>query len=82
LPEPELTTRFQGWSTANARRLARFIRNYLPGNYAPPEFHRHRYPGISLRELNERISRIQQLLGDHREIHTDQLFDQTYLMSS
>jgi len=81
LPLPAVIDRIQGWSVASARRLVRFIRNYLPGNYAPPEFHRHRYPGISLQELNARVARIQQLLGDHREIHTDQLFDQTFQMS-
>ncbi len=81
LPKPGVTNRIQGWGVASARRFVRFIRNYLPGNYAPPEFHRHRYPGISQQELNTRISRIQQLLGNPGEIHTEQLFDQTYRMS-
>jgi hypothetical protein len=77
-PAPSLRNRVQGWSLAAARRLSRHIRKKLPGNHAPPEFHQHRYPGISVQQLKARISRFQQLLGDDSRITAEQISDQIF----
>jgi surface carbohydrate biosynthesis protein len=77
-PAPSLRNRVQGWSLAATRRLSRHIRKKLPGNHAPPEFHQHRYPGISVHQLKERISRFQQLLGDDSRITAEQISDQIF----
>jgi surface carbohydrate biosynthesis protein len=81
VPKPELNLRVRGWTLANWRRFNRYIRKYLPGKHAPEEFHRHRYPGISLPELNTRISKLQQVIGDSTQLKTDQISDQIFLMS-
>jgi hypothetical protein len=80
LPKPELNQRVRGSTLANWRRFNRYVRKYLPGKHAPEEFHRHRYPGISLQELNAKISTLQQVIGDDRELKTDQISDQIFLM--
>jgi surface carbohydrate biosynthesis protein len=80
LPKPTFNRRTLGCGLANWRRFNRYIRNYLPGKHAPAEFHRHRYPGITLQELNMRISRLQQVIGDSSKLKTDQILDQIFLI--
>jgi surface carbohydrate biosynthesis protein len=78
--KPAQIRRVYGWSLANLRRFSRYIRKNLPGKHAPQEFHRHRYPGISLSELNMRISRLQQVIGDRTTLNTEQISDQIFLI--
>jgi hypothetical protein len=80
LPKPPLSDRFLGQGFADWRRLVKYVRKHLPGKHAPPEFHRHRYPGISLQELKNRISIIQQVLGDTRCIKAERISDQIFQM--
>ena len=78
--KPFPTRRVLGWSLSNWRRFSRYVRKNLPGKHAPEEFHRHRYPGISLSELNMRISRLQAVTGDHTALNTEQISDQIFLI--
>jgi surface carbohydrate biosynthesis protein len=80
LPTPPLHNRILGRGFAGWRRLVKYVRKHLPGKHAPPEFHRHRYPGISLPELTNRIARIQQVLGDKSTIKAEQISDQIFLI--
>jgi len=80
LPKPPLSDRLLGRGFAGWRRLVKYVRKQLPGKHAPPEFHRHRYPGISLQELMNRVSRIQQVLGHTGSIKTEKISDQIFLM--
>ena len=80
LPKPPVRDRLLGRGFANWRLLVKFVRKHLPGKHAPPEFHRHRYPGISLQELMNRISKIQQVLGDTSSINAEQISDQIFLI--
>jgi surface carbohydrate biosynthesis protein len=82
LPRPPLSDRFLGRGYATYRRLLKYVRKHLPGKHAPPEFHRHRYPGISLQELISRINKIQQVLGDTSKIKAEQISDQIFLIRS
>ena len=82
LPPPPINDRLTGWALAHGRRLAKRIKSYLPGTHAPPEFHRHRYPGISLEELRRRISLFQEVLGDNTEINAEQIGDQVFRISA
>jgi hypothetical protein len=63
-PRPSLVERLQGKYKARKRYWSRKMREHRPGAYAPPEFHRHRYPGVTLDELRRRMDRFQALLGD------------------
>ena len=80
LRKPAVSDRLLGRGFADWRRLVKYVRQHIPGKHAPPEFHRHRYPGISLQELMNRISKIQQVLGDSRSIEAEKIFDQIFLM--
>jgi surface carbohydrate biosynthesis protein len=71
-----------GLLLANGRRFVKRIKTYLPGRHAPPEFHRHRYPGISLDELTLRISRFRRILGDTIPVKAEQIHDQVFRISS
>ena len=81
LPQPPLGDRMLGRGLSLKRRVSRHIRNRLPGSHAPPEFHKHRYPGATVEELNTRISRFQELLGDNSRIEAEQLTDQIFSVS-
>jgi surface carbohydrate biosynthesis protein len=80
LPKPPLHQKMLGWGQANWRRFNRYTRKYLPGKHAPEEFHRHRYPGITLQELNARIARLQQTIGDSTNLKTVELSKQIFLV--
>jgi hypothetical protein len=80
LPQPTLNSKVMGWGLANWRRINRYIRKYLPGKHAPEEFHRHRYPGVTLKELNMKISRLQQVIGDKSQLTTDQISNQIFVI--
>ena len=82
LPAPAPLNHLAGWSLANGRRLVKWLKGYLPGSHAPPEFHRHRYPGITLNELRNRIERFQRVLGDDTTLKAEQTHDQIFRISA
>lgn len=82
LPKPALLTRLAGRALANGRYFVKWIRHYLPGSHAPPAFHRHRYPGITLEELRERMSMFQRALGDNTALKAEQIHDQVFRISA
>jgi hypothetical protein len=63
---------------ANVRTLKRRIKARLPRARNKPEFHRHRYPEVSLEDVRERISRFQQVLGDSRALQVERFSDQFF----
>ena len=78
LPEPTLKTRVDGRLRATTRRLIKRFLSYLPDSHNRPEFHRHRYPGISLDEVRERVLRIKQALGVSEEVTVDQISSEIF----
>ena len=80
LVKPALNRKALGWSMATWRRFTRYIRKYLPGKHAPQEFHRHRYPGITLQELSMKIAKLQQVIEDRTILKTDQISDQIFVV--
>jgi len=82
LPPPPVYARMAGRTLSYGRRLIKWAKSYLPGTHAPPEFHRHRYPGISHEELRTRILRFQEVLGDNSEIKSEQISDQIFQISA
>ncbi len=75
LPKPIFYDRISGCSVANGRRLVKWLLSFLPNSHNRPEFQRHKFPGISLGALNEKIERIQQILGDTGKLKVEQLSD-------
>lgn len=82
LPKPAILMHLAGYVLANGRHVIKWIRSYFPGSHAPPGFHIHRYPGITLEELRERIALFQQTLGDTRELKAEQIHDQIFRISA
>jgi surface carbohydrate biosynthesis protein len=52
------------WLTSKGLHLVRSVKSVLPGSHNKPEFQRHRYPGIPIEDVIDRLARFQQLLGD------------------
>jgi len=76
LPErskPTALDRFKGYCMANMRTLKRQIKARLPGARNKPEFHRHRYPEVSLEEMRLRLSRLQNVLGYSEKLKVEQV---------
>jgi hypothetical protein len=79
--EPALRHRLKGHCMATMRTLKRKFKARLPGSRNKPEFHRHRYPKVSLEEMRTRISRFQRVLGDSRELQVEKISEQFYQIS-
>ena len=80
LPKPALIDRITGRGFAFWRRTYKNLKKHFDNTMAPPEFHRHRYPGISLQELTDRISKIQRVLGDATQICAKQISNQIFVI--
>jgi len=76
--KPTLKDRVDGHFRATTRRLIKRLLSYLPDSHNRPEFHRHRYPGISLAEVRERVLRIKNVLGDSNELAVDQISEEIF----
>jgi hypothetical protein len=63
-PARPLLRRLDGWATSKGLHVLRQVKSILPGSHNRPEFQRHRYPGMPLEEVAERLTRFQQLMGD------------------
>jgi len=79
--KPALLDRLTGYCMANMRTLKRKIKANLPRAQNKPEFHRHRYPEVSLEEMRARISRFQRVLDDRGELQVEKISKQFYQIS-
>ena len=70
------------FSVADWRRLVKWYKSHLPDSKYRLEFQRHRYPGLTLKELGERIARIQLVLGDTTEIKAEQISGYIFRISA
>jgi surface carbohydrate biosynthesis protein len=78
LPAPTSAKRLFGAVMAQSRFVIKRLKSYFPGSHAPPEFHRHRYPGITLEELGRRIRRFQEILGDRTPVSAEAITPQIF----
>jgi surface carbohydrate biosynthesis protein len=60
--------RCERWLTSQGLHVVRRVKSMLPGSHNRPEFQRHRYPGLPLEGVSERLARFQQLLGDRTRL--------------
>jgi len=81
LPKPSFRHRVEGRSMSAVRTLIKRCKERVPGSHNRPEFQRHRYPGISLKELRDRIRRFQRLLGYEEELIVEQLYSHFFWIS-
>jgi surface carbohydrate biosynthesis protein len=77
-PEFSLRDRINRWYVASGLYLNKKIGPYLPRSHDRPDFLKHRYPGISLEELNRRLSRFQELLGYNGELKVEKRYNRIF----
>ncbi len=65
----------QTWIVKQGLHLAKRIKSNLPGSHNRPEFQRHRYPGISPVEVQERLHRFLELLGRPLKVRVESISD-------
>jgi hypothetical protein len=80
-PRPPVRNRLAGRSLSAIRTLIKRCKEHIPGSHNRPEFQRHRYPRVSLKEIQERLSRLQRALGDDRELKVEQKLQHFFLVS-
>jgi surface carbohydrate biosynthesis protein len=77
-PKPSLSARLDGWYRATKRMVKKRINAYRQDSLNRPEFQRHRYPGISLQEVRERMFMFREVLGEGRELKAEQISDRFF----
>jgi surface carbohydrate biosynthesis protein len=80
LPKPGIGRRISGWSLWGVRTAIKRYKDSRPGSHNRPEFQRHRYPLITLEDMQERVYRFQALLGDSPRLQVERFFDQFFLI--
>jgi len=67
-----IMNRLRGRYLATKRRVKKKLDSYRPESKYRPEFQRHRYPGVSLEEMREKVGRFQSLLGQNEKLNVEQ----------
>jgi hypothetical protein len=78
LPKPGIGTRIYGRSLFAVRTMLKRYKDSRPTSHNKPEFQRHRYPKVPLSDMNERVSRFQQLLGSSHKLKVERFFNQFF----
>jgi surface carbohydrate biosynthesis protein len=65
----------QRWMVTHGLHAARAVKAHLPGSHNRPEFQRHRYPGISPAEVQDRLHRFLELLGSRLKVRANPISD-------
>jgi surface carbohydrate biosynthesis protein len=79
---PSLWDRVQRRLIADGYHLYKRLKPKLPGSHNRPEFQKHRYPGITLEALNQKIERIQTILKDTARLRVEQISDVLFRISA
>ena len=82
LPAPALKEQLIGRYRANWRRFVKWYKSFAPGSKYRPEFQRHRYPGLTMDQLRERLAYFQQVLNDNTELKTEQISEYIFRISA
>ena len=78
---PSSWVRLQRRLIADGYHLYKRLKPMLPGSHNRPAFQKHRYPGISLDGLKQKIERIQEILEDTTRIKVEQLSNVLFKIS-
>jgi len=81
-PGPTLPDRVKGRLKATQRRLRQGFKSYLPDSPKSRKFQRHRYPKISPQQLDARLSRFLQILGDDGKLQLEQVSHKLFKISA
>ena len=76
-----LWERLQRRLIADGYHLYKRLKPRLPGSHNRPDFQKHRYPGVSLDTLKNKIDRIQKILKDTISLKVEQLNEVLFRIS-
>jgi surface carbohydrate biosynthesis protein len=82
LREQALRYRLNRWYLAKGLGLVNRYKAHLPGEFNKPAFQRHRYPGISVKELEARLSRFQHILGYDEKLKVEEISEHIFRITS
>jgi surface carbohydrate biosynthesis protein len=83
LPRPPLGNHLRGWFDATQRSFVKqFIKARIPGHRNNPEFQRHRFQGVSIDELRERIARLGRALGRFAHVKAEPVAEHIFRVFS
>jgi surface carbohydrate biosynthesis protein len=63
LPKPAVGDRITGWSLWAVRTMIKRYKDSRPDSHNRPEFQSHRYPEVSLEDMQERVNRFKRVLN-------------------
>lgn len=73
-----LLKKIDKWAVTRGLHVVKRFKASWPGSHNRPEFQRHRFPRITIDNLNSSISKFQHILGDGTQITVDQISDVLY----
>ena len=68
-----MKNQMERWALTRGLHIAKRVKSSLPGSHNRPEFQSHRYPGISLKALQDKLLQFQRLLGKKRNLKVEQI---------
>jgi len=74
LPKPAMFARAMGRSLWAVRTMIKRYKDSRPGSHNRPEFQRHRYPEVSLEEMQNCVNRFQRVLKFRENLKVDPVF--------
>jgi hypothetical protein len=81
LPRPGVGGRISGWSLWVVRTLIKRYKDSRPGSHNRPEFQRHRYPEVSLEDMQERVNRFKAVLNFKEDFKVKPVLDKFFRIS-
>jgi hypothetical protein len=80
--KPGFGSRFSAQVLSTGRTLIKRYKDSRPGSYNRPEFQKHRYPPITLNDMQERISRLRKVLSIREELKVEPVLKQFFHISA
>jgi surface carbohydrate biosynthesis protein len=75
-------SRLSGWSLWAVRTMIKKYKDSRPGSHNKPAFQRHRYPEVSLEDMQERVSRFCKVLGMKDDLKVKLQFGDFFCISA
>jgi surface carbohydrate biosynthesis protein len=79
--KPGFAARFSARVVSTGRTLIKRYKDARPGSYNRPEFQKHRYPPITLDDMQERVSRLRRVLNIREDLKVEPVLDQFFHVS-
>jgi surface carbohydrate biosynthesis protein len=74
LPKPGVGGRISGWSLWAVRTLIKRYKDSRSDSHNRPEFQRHRYPEVSLEDIQNRVNRFKRVLNISENLKIEPVF--------